>query len=151
MKKVYAVSSGSYSDYRVLCVCPTKKDAETLALRIRRDEESWSRDADVEEMYLVKGDIEQVRTLHFSENLWDDGSASDAREWVSTDWPFDGYSDTPEVAWRWVRAPIHHGAGGRLEAWGTDHEAVRRVFSDRRAQVRAEDALRIKREARGRK
>lgn len=157
MKKVYAVVSGAYSDYRVLCVCPTKDVASLLASRIRRDEDSWYRDVGVEEMVFVDdGNIPQVRTLRLSENVWDSTpiqgtSTSDYQEHVSTDWPFDSYTDTPRVAWQWVRAPIHQNAGGRLYVWGTDHEAVRRVFSDRRAQLLAEDAFRLKKEAKGRK
>ena len=40
--------------------------------------------------------------------------------------------------------------GNQLVVTGTDLEAVRRVFSDRRAQLLAEDAFRLKREAKGR-
>lgn len=49
------------------------------------------------------------------------------------------------VTVRWVRAPIYHQAG-RLEAYGTDRERVRKTFSDLKAQLIADPALRQRRE-----
>jgi hypothetical protein len=53
------------------------------------------------------------------------------------------------VTWRWVRAPVHDGKGGRLEVYGTDEQRVRQTFSDRKAQLLTEDAFRMRREAKG--
>lgn len=137
---VYAVTTGSYSDYRVHAVCRTKAGAERLAGRMRADVDGWHTDADTIPLPVVDPEIEQVVTLSLSENLWDDGTTSDVRDGQRTEWPFIPMQ-FPKQGWRWVRAPVHQGKGGRLEVWGTDHEAVRRVFSDKRAEIRATPAL----------
>lgn len=141
--KIWAVSSGSYSDYRVLACVATEADAVKLATRIN-ETGSWCRDAFVESFPLVAPDIPQVQFLTMSCNVMDDGSCVTQPEHIIVEWPFDG--DYPAVKWRWVRT---HNKGGRLDASGTDHGRVRRVFSDRRAQLLAEDAFRMRREAKG--
>jgi hypothetical protein len=148
---IYVVSAGSYSDYRVLCACPTKRDADAVAAKIRASD-SWKSDARVETLEMVSADVQQVAILRLSETLWDDGTVSEYRDTTAHEWPFDGlYGDgSVAVRWRWVRAPCHNGIGGRLEVSGVDHERVRRVFSERKALVRTDDAFRAKSEAKGR-
>lgn len=148
---IWVVSRGEYSDYSVLCACPTKKDAEKLAQRIRQPEPnsfSYDRDARVEELPMLTGAAEPKEVLHLTETVWDDGTTEKHIERTRLEWPWTT-SGTPRVAWRWVRAPMHNGRGGRLEVHGVDHRAVRRTFSDRRAQLLAEDAFRLRKEARG--
>lgn len=142
---MWAVSSGSYSDYRVLCVCATKKDAERI---IARAADEFADEMRVEQKILADDTTAPEEILNLTVNLWDDGTEGGHREWVRAQWPWD-YGYAPPVKWRWVRAPIHDNKGGRLEVSGSDHERVRRVFSDRRAQIKAEDALRLKPETGG--
>lgn len=150
VQRIYAVSAGSYSDYRVLCVCPTKKDAQKVARKVRGAAESWHRDADVEEFLMVTGDVEQVPVLRLTTTLWDDGAETAYDESVSDEWHFDSIHDVVPMSWRWVRAPCHENKGGRLDLLGTDAALVRKTFSDKRAEIIADDALRMKREAKGR-
>lgn len=147
---IYAVSSGSYSDYRVLCVCPTKADAEVVAAKLRGDKGGWRYDADVEEFVMVTADVEKVPLLIMSTTLWDDGRESEVSERIEHEWPFDSIHDVIPMSWRWVRAPMHHGRGGRLDLAGTDHALVRKTYADKRAEILGDVGLRMKREAKGR-
>lgn len=150
---VWVVASGSYSDYRVLCACESKADADLLAARIRTTG-NWRRDdARVESLPLVRDpNVQRVEILSLQVNIWDDGTTTEDRLNVRVEWPFDAlFDDAVPVQWRWVRAPIHHNKGGRLEVSGTDHERVRKTFSDRRAEILTDDALRAKTERRGRR
>lgn len=149
-QKVWVVASGEYSDYRVLCACDSKARAETVAQLLRADQDRFRSDARVESLPLVMTDPEKVRLYHASVTVWDDGRVTDEREWITTEWPFDQWEPITPVWWRWVRAPVHKDKGGRLEIRGTDEQRVRRVLSDRKAQLLAEDAFRLKGEKVGR-
>lgn len=151
MKDVYVISKGDYSDYSVLCACPTKKDADVIAKRMNEDDDVWGGPVRVERLPVHTADVEKVAILRMRVNIWDDGTTTLESASVSHEWPFDTVFDDPmPMKWRWVRAPVHGGRGGRLEVSGTDHERVRRVFSDRRAMLLTDDAMRAKREMRGR-
>lgn len=145
--RMWTVESGGYSDHRVLCVCPTKKQAEALVEALNSNKSGWS-DAFIGSLP-VATEVNFVTTYTMSCEVWDDGTTTETSESVRTELDIDMlWPDRARpVGWRWVRAPIHKSFGGRLEVFGTDHEAVRRTFSDRRAQLIAEDAFRKRREA----
>lgn len=107
--------------------------------------------AEVESLPYFDRSPERIEVHERQENVWDDGTTSDLSVRVKVEWEHDMLY--PEriapVLWRWVRAPMHKGKGGRLEVYGTDPERVARVFSDRRAHLLAEDTFRMKREAKG--
>ncbi len=150
-KTMYAVASGEYSDYRVVCVCDSEARAEAVAASLRDDSDGWRRDARVESINYVDHPPEKVTVHHASVEVFDDGTTREQRQpWQTTEWPFDHWEPLDAVSWRWVRAPMYNCKGGRLDVRGTDQERVRRVFSDRRAQLLAEDAFRMKAEATGR-
>jgi hypothetical protein len=144
---VYVISSGEYSDYSVLCACPSKEDAETLVSRMNAAGGSPYRgDCVVEELAMLPADAQQVEILHMSVTLWDDGRQADEHQHRQVEWPLGYYVP---VRWRWVRAPMHRDKGGRLEVSGTDHERVRKVYGDRRALLLSDDAFRAQREVAG--
>lgn len=147
---MYTVERGAYSDHRVLCVCKTKRQANAIVKAYNGDPESWGENAFVGELPIVTK-AEKITTFGLICEVWDDGRVTDEREDMRTEFTFDMLWSTyaAPVIWRWVRAPTHQGKGGRLEVHGTDLERVRRVYSDRRAQLLAEDAFRMKREAKG--
>lgn len=149
-KSKWVISRGSYSDYRVLCIVDGKKsDAKMLAARMNATGDSWGDGYDIEEMPIVSPDVQRVEILNLTSEISDDGTTQERDPRISVEWPFDSLFGAPDLSWRWVRAPCHNGKGGRLEVWGTDHERVRKVFSDRRAMLLSDDALRAKREATG--
>ena len=146
----WVVSSGAYSDYRVVCVCDSKKRAQTVAAAMRGDPDGYRGDARVEQLPFVNFDPEKVPVYHRSVVVMDNGTTTSESQRVSYEWPFDQWEPLDPVSWRWVRAPVYAGKGGRLDVRGTDEERVNRVFSDRRAQLLAEDAFRRSPEKQGR-
>jgi hypothetical protein len=138
VKKVYALSAGSYSDYRVLALFPTRKLAKEAAAA-ERLADSWAHDADVEEFYLYDEVPEHVTVWRIHQDLMDDGTEGEKREWAITELPWSHYENIEALekrpVTRFVRAPIHQGRGGRLEVMGLDQTAVRKVFSDRKAEI----------------
>lgn len=149
-KTMHVISKGDYSDYRVLAVCKSKKVAKRLAARYNAREASEYYQARVEEIYYVDDpDIKRVETLEITINLWDDGTENEAHQSYRVEWPFDTLFELTECSWRWVRAPIHKGLGGRLEVRGTNHELVLKVYGEKRAMLKSDDAMRAKREMSG--
>lgn len=139
--EVLVISSGSYSDYRVHAVVDgTREEAEALAARAQRHQGYG--DYEIETLPVVKPDVQRVSILLLTATVWDNDLVTDQRERTETTWPFDSPWDVRDVSWRWVRAPIHQNKGGRLDVHGTDHERVRKVFSDRLAMLRTDDAMR---------
>ena len=149
MSSLWAVTKGSYSDYRVLCICDSKERAKRIASLPAKD--SWSDDRNVEEILFFDRDPVTVTTYSISEELLDDGTTHAYREDIRSEWEFDMlYPERNRPAiWRWVRAPYIENRGGRLDVSGTDLERVRKVFSDRKAMLRSDDAMRAKRESHG--
>lgn len=147
MSAVWVVSKGTYSDYRVMCACRSKADASAVAAKYNASD-SWA-SARVERLPIIGADVERVAVLSMTTTLWDNGEEADSRESMQFEWPFDSYRELAPVRWRWVRGPIHKGKGGRLDVHGIDIERVRRVFSDKRAEIMATPALRIQQEAKG--
>ena len=147
---IYVVSKGSYSDYRVVCACPTKGDAERVAYKLRSDPDGWSEDARVETLPVITGDVEKEELYYFTTTLWDDGRETNKGQSTRSDWPMDTIDEHLPVVWRWVRAPMHHDKGGRLDVHGTDRDRAAKVFSEKRAQLKADAALSRKGEWKGR-
>jgi hypothetical protein len=155
---VWTVERGAYSDHRVMCACETKAQAAGLVAAYNAEEDTYQT-AFVGELPVV-AEVERITTYGMQLDIWDDGTvsrpyqrerATTPLETTRTELSFDmlhPYRAKP-VTWRWVRAPVHRGKGGRLEVFGTDLERVRRVYSDRRAQLLAEDAFRQRREVKG--
>src|SRR5690606_10438588 len=129
-----------------LCACDSKDRAERIARKLRGDDGRYE-DAFVEELPVIDYDIEKLRTYRMSVNVWDNGTADEVKAWHTDEWPFGTFY---EVEWRWVRAPVHGGRGGWIDVWGTNPERVRRVLSEKRAQLLAAPAFRARTEAKGR-
>ena len=143
-KSVWLVSSGSYSDYRVHCAAPSKKAAQGIVDALNGDDE-WIKYF-VERVPVVDK-AEKVTIYGVEAIVTDDGtvreeSVLDRDEWnVAPLYP----ERLRPVTVRWVRALIYHQAG-RLEVYGLDEERVRKTYSDMRAQLLADPALRSRRE-----
>lgn len=147
MPDLWVISTGEYSDYRVLAAFANKELAEDAA-RMRAPD-GWRDEYRVETLPYFE-DKPKLVTLHLHNvEVWDDGTTSDPVIRERTEVEFDmlyGHYKRP-VGWRWVRAPIHQGKGGRLEVYGTSRQRVAKVFSDTRARLLADDAFRMQREA----
>ena len=143
-KSVWLVSSGSYSDYRVHCAAPSKRGAREIVAALNGADE-WTKyfveqvpvieKAERITVYGIKAIIEDAGTVR-------EESVRDREEWNVN--PLRPERLRP-VTVRWVRALIYHQAG-RLEVYGTDRERVRKTFSDLKAQLLVDPALRSRRE-----
>lgn len=142
-REIWVVESGSYSDYRIHAAFPDKATAKAAAAL-----GDQYHVASLPE--LTMADLSLVIVLRMDINIWDDGTESQERANVRTEVPFDMLypEDEKPAHWRWVRAPIHENKGGRLEVSGTDHERVRKLYTELRGRLHAEDAFRMKKEAR---
>ena len=145
-KSVWLVSSGAYSDYRVHCAAPNKKAAKAIIAALNSDEPSCHHYF-IEQVPVIDK-AEKVTIYGIEAIITDDGtvrgeSVRDRDEWnVDPLYP----QRLRPVTVRWVRAPIYYGRAGRLEVYGTDEERVRKTYSDMRAQLLADPALRKRRE-----
>ena len=146
---LWAVTKGDYSDYHVLCVCPSKELAETVKRAYDGDEDSWG-SANVEAMLFLNREPQKITTHHRFVTIWDEGTTTDQGERQRDEWEFDLLypEDRKPVHWRWVRAPMHNGKGGRLEVSGTDPKRVGKVFTEKRAQLIADSVMRSRKEIR---
>ena len=143
-KNVWVVSSGSYSDYRVHCAAPSKRGAREIVAALNGADE-WTKYF-VEQVPVIEK-AERITVYGIEAIIEDAGtvreeSVLDRDEWnVAPLYP----ERLRPVTVRWVRALIYHQAG-RLEVYGTDRERVRKTFSDLKAQLLVDPALRSRRE-----
>lgn len=148
METITVISSGQYSDYRVLGAVSSKEAADKIVERANShsvDRDGYPTEWRVETIKLIPDDVEPVSILRMWVDIQDDGTTKDLPVQQDDVWEFDHYEDLHRVVWQWHRFPrTHEHKGGRLSVYGTEHERVRRVFSDRRAQLLAEDAFRMK-------
>lgn len=138
--KLYTVESGSYSDHSILAVFDDKETAELWRSALAGDPESWHTDAYLGEIDLVpKGTRpRKVTTYRQHVELWDDGRTETVGVQSSSDYPIAGNGFPPKrPRVRYVRAPCHHGLGGRLEVEGASEKAVLKTVSERIAMWKA--------------
>ena len=151
-KSVWLVSSGSYSDYRVHCAsdysvhcaAPSKKAAQSIVAALNG--------ADRIEYFVERVPVfekaERVTIYGLDAVIEDDGTVRREAARDRDEWNVDPLY--PErlrpVTVRWVRAPAYRGRAGRLEVYGTDRERVRKTFSDMKAQLLVDPALRSRSE-----
>ena len=141
-KSVWLVTSGS--DYSVHCAAPSKKAAQGIVVALNGDE---TYNYFIEQVPVIDK-AEKVTIYGFEAVIADDGTV---RKWSvrnRDEWNVDPLY--PErhypVTVRWVRAPCYYGKAGRLEVYGLDRGLVLKTFSDMRAELIADPALRKRRE-----
>ena len=142
--RVWVVSSGSYSDYRVHCAAPSKKAAQAIVVALNGDETC---NYFIEQVPVIDK-AEKVTIYGVEAIVTDDGTVREESVRDRDEWNIDPLypQRLRPVTVRWVRAPIYHGRAGRLEVYGTDRERVGKTFSDMKAQLVADPALRKRRE-----
>ena len=143
---VWLVSSGAYSNYRVHCAAPSKKAAKAIIAALNSDEQT--RHYYFIEQVPVIDKAEKVTIYGMEAVISDRGNLSGETTSERSEWNVDPlYPERMHpVTIRWVRAPCYYGNAGRLEVYGTDRERVRKTYSDMRAQLLADPALRSRRE-----
>ena len=135
---LHIVTSGSYSDYRIHCICPTQTDAETIAQRAN----STAKYTDYETAEIPVHDATVQRIIHLimRTTIHDNGTETETGETERIEWPFD--KSGPEFVWSWNRGSRHKGTGGTLYVYGYDNERVRKTYSDQRAALLSDPAYR---------
>lgn len=136
--EMWAVTRGSYDDYRVLCVASSKAVAKKISEK--------GPDYSVEAIPFFDRDVEQITIYSRTCEVWDDGTVSEFREYERVEWEFDMvYPEyNVDARARWVRAPVHRNRGGRLEVNGTDEALVVEVFDEIRQALLTDYVLRKK-------
>jgi hypothetical protein len=141
MKEVFCISSGEYSDYQVLAVCEDKATAEAWIAALHNDEDGWYRTARLESLPVIVPGAKPEKERQYSQHveLLDDGTIKSGDIRLHCDFPVGGYGSPPPVRplVRYVRAPCHHGKGGRLEVRASTAEAVAKVVGERIAMWKA--------------
>lgn len=131
-------------EYRPLAVCRSKKEADRLAAKMRAysanggdDMYGYFDDVQVDSIMVTDGDLEPDRLYVRMVELWDNGTSDPVRAHSTLQWPFYQYKHAPDSVprWRWVRAPIHDGNGGRLEVWGLDGATVDALLAEKLADT----------------
>lgn len=140
-KKIWAVSSGSYSDYRVHALFESEVVAEAVATTANGLEnyddhfvegfQFYAKDEIPEPLVVYRGTIE----------LFDDGTYGPIK--VTSDGPkfaFQHYMTVPPPRRphiRQVRAPMYQNKGARLEVSARTDTMVRKVINDRLMEHKA--------------
>jgi hypothetical protein len=125
MKKVWFVSTGEYSDYRVRYVCPTEEAADEVAACIHGtyvQEGTWCESAD---------DLRANRKFQLTINVA--FSCDGERRWR------EHYNDVVNDQELWSHAyPWSKSFGGSVVVSGTDYDRVRKVASEMAAKYESE-------------
>lgn len=124
-----------------MAVSESEDIAKAWADALRADEDGWHRDARVEELPLVDTLPEKQHYVYLNQDLWNNGSEGQCRIHEEDKYPIDYDGPSPvRPSVRFVRAPVHKGAGGRLEIRGRDKQDVLKVYSEQLAMWRAQPA-----------
>lgn len=157
MRRVWAITSGSYSDYQVCAILPTEKAAKEALEQARTLAPDWGvyprPDSVTSFVAYDEGEMPALVTVYRRQVVvWDTGqvdgrppfglSASDPEP---TDQPrvldhrvWDWSGDCPKddrTSVCFVCAPLYDGKGGRLEVSGRNEQAVNQSLSDNLARL----------------
>lgn len=136
---VWAVTTGSYSDYRIKALFTSKKLAEAHAAALRGDQDGWDRDASVESFELFEAAPRRV-PIH---ERWCrlhavTGEVVAERVDARPQWEYgDLYGPAkPIMGARTFHAPAY-GKDTLVEVIGASKARVEKAYQDRIAQARA--------------
>ena len=131
---VYAFVTGAYSDYGVEALFETRELAQ-MAVDVTSESHSYS--PRIEEMWLYDEFPERIESWTMTVEVWDDGQVDEVLTRNESAYPWEHLwgipPERPRV--RYVRAPIHHDRGGRIEVYGQDRVGVQKALNDFRARV----------------
>lgn len=138
---VYVITQGSYSDYRVLGAAPSREVADAIVARMRLlDPDAYDQPIVEEYEYLSVEDVKGYSTLHLQAHITRGGELLRAEEYVYSGWDLGDTNRPPVVSDYYP--PGGYRIAGKLSVYGEDHELVRKVYSEKLAALRTDDALR---------
>lgn len=122
-ERVFIVTEGEYSDYRIVAAFSSEAVADEFAKRTGGDVETLT----------VYASIPDRRRLYVMET----GPGRDVHSWHKDlyPWESDGYVGRTATS---DGKPSVHVWNGNLRVWGMDEARVTKAFQDRRASGRAE-------------
>lgn len=143
--RVWLVSSGTYSEYRVHCAAPSKQAAYDIVDALNTTGK-WAKYF-VEEVPVIEK-AERFTVYGLEVVISDDGTVRAEAVFDRDEWNVDPlYPERRRpVTVRWVRAPVYEDQAGRLEVYGLDQKLVRKTFSDMKARLVADPELSKSRE-----
>lgn len=130
MKILYAISRGSYSDYRVVCVADTPEKAEGIAAYLNKYQAEYSQHYEVEEMHHVE-DASELRPTKIFEVFADwhgREEESGRKEYYAYPWEAAGMT--------------HHGGWGAIGISDKSFDHALKSARDHITQLRADCAER---------
>ena len=141
-KSIWAVTRGSYSDYRVLCICEDKATATNFANNYNSRRVEYIDEAEVEEFKYYPKDSQpkRITTYRSEAKLYDDRHVTDVKYWNYTEWEFETYCDIPPAKRpnvEYCRAPIFNNKGGFLRISCQDKESVAKATTERIAAFKS--------------
>lgn len=120
---MWAISSGSYSDYSVYALVASKEAAERIVEQLNEGHRSSYDEYFVEDFPVITG----VRREFVLRMEYRGGTD---REWTTSHWLFaESEAEQP--------VKVEHAWHGGFVVTGTDYDRVRKVYSERRAEYRA--------------
>lgn len=138
--EVWAVTEGEYSDYHVVCVCPSEETANATVEKLMAGSlpTAWGKRYRVEPFLFFNEPPDVVYQLHM--DIEDVESGDEPREFMT------GYLSTngpKHDCYHWVNVTYREPFMVSLNVNGMDHERVRKTFSEQRAQAKAEAPILI--------
>ncbi len=137
--KVFAMSSGSYSDYSVDALFTTRELAEAAVVATKKEDYS---EPFVEEFELYDHLPDKVTVFVASQDLLDDGrfgeieeESESGYEWEDAERYAEHGSSRPKFAF--YRAPRYESKGGGLRIEGRDRDSVMKAYHDRMREWKA--------------
>jgi hypothetical protein len=135
VKKIWAVSSGEYSDYRVHCICASEEIAEDAVKKMG---------GFAEEFHLLENFVEPVQFLNLILYFNEDGGTTEERSHSSNEWPFYARAEI-DCGWSWSSS----GGRGILSVWGVNKGRVGKVYTEKKAIALTDPVFRGQRWAKG--
>jgi hypothetical protein len=128
MTTVYVVTRGDYSEYRIVCVCLDKAIADALAER--------NEDYSVEEYEALDTLPEVVEELRLRAAIMADGKVEETERIMGHTPVLDEWDVDPCAHDVWVH--VYGVPSIEVIVRGSDHERVRKVYSEKKAQAIAD-------------
>lgn len=144
MDRVYVVTKGCYSDYRIVAAFSDREAAELMAGS--EDDDGYGRRVETFKVWSLGESMPTVVSLDMGATITETGAIANEREDerrhllvdLATGEPKDGPDGFHVVhPYRWS---FHNPLAFRFSVSGTDLERVRKVYSERRAEYLADYA-----------
>lgn len=132
MRKVWPVSTGSYSDWNIHALYESKELANQAAEKLSKEGGWIFSDAMVDKPLMVSDQLPvALPVLTLRCRIYENGTVEEGEPEIENDWDFQDGEDLTSQRWGWYT----EGHWGMLSVVGRDHDRVRKVYSDRKAEI----------------